>query len=82
MQNQSTLRKHANLVDRMSDRLGVDLEEEVLRGNVAPDLIPDLVLRCTSCTNPEACQRLLATEDRLEAAPGYCKNRETFDALR
>lgn len=82
MQNQSTLRKHASLVDRMSDRLGVDLEEEVLRGNVTPGLIPDLVLRCTNCTNPEACQRLLKSVSRLETAPSYCMNRESFDALR
>jgi hypothetical protein len=82
MQNQTTLRKHAGLVDRMANRLGVDLEETVLRGAIAPDLIPDLVLRCTKCSNPEGCAQLLAQQDRLDAAPTFCVNRETLDALR
>jgi hypothetical protein len=81
MQNQSTLRKHAALVDGMASRLGVDLEESVMRGEIVPELIPDLVLRCTNCSNPEACARLLAQPDGAEAAPAFCVNRKTLDAL-
>ncbi|WP_424971193.1 DUF6455 family protein [Dinoroseobacter sp. S76] len=82
MQNDRVLRKHASLVDRMSDHVGVDLEEAVLRGEVSPDLIPDLVLRCTTCTNPESCARLLETTASLKTAPSYCRNRETFEKLQ
>ena len=65
-----------------SDHLGVDLEETLFRGKIAPDMIPDLVLRCTKCTDPEACARLLASTERLEAAPSFCVNRETLEKLR
>lgn len=82
MQNDRVLRKHASLVDRMADRVGVDFEESVLRGDIPPDLIPDLVLRCTNCTNPESCKRLLAATSTLETAPSYCVNRETFEKLQ
>ncbi|MEM1077765.1 MAG: DUF6455 family protein [Pseudomonadota bacterium] len=82
MQNDRVLRKHASLVDRMSDRVGVDLEEAVLRGEISPDLIPDLVLRCTTCTNPESCARLLKTTSTLDSAPSYCRNREAFEKLQ
>lgn len=82
MQNTTLLRKHASLVDRMADRLGVDLEEGVLRGEIAPDLLPDLVLRCTKCTDPEVCARLLDDPKHFEAAPSYCVNRETLEKMR
>lgn len=82
MQNTTLLRKHASLVDRMADNLGVDLEEAVLRGEIAPDLLPDLVLRCTKCTDPEACARLLDDPKQLKAAPSFCVNRDTLEKMR
>lgn len=81
MQNAKTLAKHAALVDSMADHLGVDLEEQVMRGSLEPDMIPDLVLRCTNCTDPEACVRLLQSTKSLADAPSYCVNRETLAAL-
>ncbi|WP_425091245.1 DUF6455 family protein [Tropicimonas sp. S265A] len=81
MQNAETLRKHASLVDRMADHVGVDLEESVMRGALAPDVIPDLVLRCTKCSNPEACARLLRATQSLAEAPEYCVNRDTLAKL-
>jgi len=81
MQNATVLRKHASLVDRMSTKLGVDLEESVMRGDVAPDLIPDLVLRCTNCTDPDACARMLDDKAPLDAAPSFCVNRDTLQKL-
>lgn len=81
MQNAKTLAKHAALVDHMADHLGVDLEEQVLRGTVAPDLVPDLVLRCTNCTDPDACARLLAATETLDQAPDYCVNRDTLASI-
>lgn len=78
MQNTKTMRRHAGLVDQMAGHLGVDLEEQVFRGAVDPELIPDLVLRCTKCTNPEGCERLLAATETLDDAPDYCVNRLTL----
>ncbi|MDJ0994847.1 MAG: DUF6455 family protein [Dinoroseobacter sp.] len=81
MQNAKTLAKHAALVDSMADHLGLDLEEQVMRGAMDPGLIPDLVLRCTNCTDPEGCARLLSATERFDEAPSYCVNRDTLAAL-
>jgi hypothetical protein len=81
MQNAETLRKHASLVDGMANHLGVDLEEWVMRGALEPDQIPDLVLRCTNCTDPDGCAKLLSATAALEEAPGYCVNRDTLAEL-
>ena len=79
-----TLRRHADLVDRMADALGVDLEEAVMRGALNPDALPDMVLRCSACTKPEQCEGWLARTPAPagpEAAPDYCRNAEVFDVL-
>lgn len=47
MPSNTTIRRHAVLVDRMATALGRDLEEEVMRGRLSPDDLPDMVLRCT-----------------------------------
>lgn len=84
-----TLRRHAALVDRMAETLGVDLEEAVLRGQLAPGALPDLVLRCTGCANPEGCEAWLDSQRRSSAkgasaastTPYFCRNAGAFDAL-
>ncbi|MEM8580701.1 MAG: DUF6455 family protein [Pseudomonadota bacterium] len=81
MQNAKILAKHAALVDAMAEHLGVDLEEHVMRGLIEPELIPDLVLRCTKCSDPERCARLMATAERLGAAPAFCLNRKTLEEI-
>jgi hypothetical protein len=81
MQNQTTLKRHAGLVDQMAGQLGLDLEEEVLRGNLRPDEVPDLVLSCTNCTNPDDCERWLAENDGAQATPSYCRNAKLFAQL-
>ena len=93
-----SLREHADLVDRMARHLGLDLEEAVMRGHLAPDALPDLVLGCKNCAHPEACAHLLDAAEAgprpqapsdpvLQAlpshdAPWYCRNADVFDALR
>lgn len=80
MHNQTTLAKHAALVDAMSERLGVDLEEATLRGQLDFAEIADAVLRCTGCTGVEDCQSLLA-HDTGKDIPGYCRNAGMFREL-
>lgn len=88
MPHDLTLRRHAALVDRMAETLGVDLEEAVMRGQLAPDALPDMVLRCTSCANPECCEAWLdqqraasAEATRAATTPYFCRNAEAFDVL-
>lgn len=83
MINQSRLRKHADLLDRAALRLGVDLQDKVLDGEICLAEISDAVLRCMRCANPEDCAHWLARSEIIaSAAPVYCRNREMMTGLR
>ena len=83
MTTQSTLAKHAALVDDMGRALGVDLEEEMLRGALRPDTLVDAVLSCTNCTDPGKCRAWLSQQDGLsETTPSYCRNTDVLVPLR
>ncbi len=85
----SQMRRHAALVDRMATTLGHDLDEAVMRGRLDPAEIPDMVLRCTGCAHPDRCESWLdrhapaagpATPDMRPASPPYfCRNAGVFD---
>ena len=82
MQSQKTLKRHADLVDRMATTVGVDFEEAILRGQMPMDGLADAVLRCTGCSNPDHCQQWLASQDgKADAAPGYCRNGDLLAGL-
>lgn len=79
----ATLKTHANLVDRMAETLGLDLEETMMEGRMTIDQLSDAVLSCTGCTQPEACQHWLADQARpAPEPPEYCRNRDMFTRLR
>lgn len=83
MQSRSTLKRHAALVDRMATAQGIDLEEQVLRGNLSIGELEDAVLRCTGCTDPGACDHWLAAQESpADAAPDYCRNAHVFRELK
>jgi hypothetical protein len=74
--------RHADLVDRMAGALGVDLTEEMLRGNLPPQDLRGLVLNCMGCREAKACEGWLAENAAgADVAPGYCRNRERLQAL-
>jgi hypothetical protein len=85
-----SLRRHAELVDRMAHHLGLDLEEAVLRGQLPPEALPDLVLNCAGCAHPDTCASLLQAADAAPRmadaqqveAPYFCRNAGVFDDLR
>lgn len=81
MHNREQLKRHADLVDRMANVRGIDLEEQALRGNVSIDEITDAVLSCTNCTNPEHCSEWLSGRDRAQKTPEYCRNADLFAEL-
>lgn len=85
MQNPSTIKQHANLVDRMAQANGVDLEEEILRGNFCIGELEDAVLSCTLCDSPGACSKWLTAHEtqgtQADQPPGYCRNTELFQEL-
>ena len=83
MQSRDTLKRHAHLVDEMATAQGLDLEEQILRGNLSIPELDDAVLRCTGCSQPCACEAWLAgREAPVVAPPAYCRNTRMFDMLR
>lgn len=82
MLNRKTLKRHADLLDRMAGQVGLDLEEEVYRGRMQFDEIADAVLRCTGCSNPDHCAGWLDTAEAREDPPGYCRNASLFRSLK
>ncbi len=83
MHENQTIRRHAALVDRMASALGLDLEEEVMAGHLDYDSLPDMVLRCTGCSQPDTCAAWLDSAREGEAhAPCYCRNAKALELLR
>lgn len=71
--------RHAELLDRMADTLGIDVAQEMIEGRLTPDGLDILVDRCMGCSDPEACQGWLdAKKDGADAAPIYCVNGGVF----
>lgn len=78
-----TYKRHADLVDRMANALGLDLEEKIMEGKLEIDTLGDAVLRCTGCTDPGACEHWMETVDGVVAeAPGMCRNADLFELLK
>ena len=78
-----TYRKHADLVDRMANTLGLDLEEKAMEGKLQIDTLGDAVLHCKGCSDPEGCERWLAAQTgTAEEAPGMCRNADLFELLK
>jgi pyrroloquinoline quinone (PQQ) biosynthesis protein C len=74
--------KHADLVNRMAETLGVDLAEEMLKGNLPPQDIRSTVMACMGCREPGACAEWLeAHPEGSDAAPSYCCNKDRLEAL-
>lgn len=75
------LKQSADRLDRMAGALDVDLETHLLRGELPADLLPDMVLRCAACPNPDHCSDWLAGSVANEP-PEYCRNKSVLSRLR
>ncbi len=83
MSSTTTLKRHADLVDRMANAVGVDLEEKAMQGQIDFDGISDAVLNCVGCTAVDACEHWLAlTVSEADSAPALCRNNELFATLK
>ena len=72
--------RHARLVERMADTLGVDLAEELMRGRVMPSDLRSNVVRCMGCERTQECGVWLeAHPDGARMAPNFCRNKEQLE---
>lgn len=85
------LNRHAALMNRMAETLGVDLDEALRRGALRSEDWRDALVSCASCDDPASCVHWLgehgAPEDRCcgapeDEAPDFCNNRLMMVQLR
>ncbi|EEX09989.1 conserved hypothetical protein [Ruegeria lacuscaerulensis ITI-1157] len=81
MPSREVLRRHADLLDRMATKLGVDLQSVAIAGDVSVDEISEAVLRCSGCPDPEHCAFRLRLQETSAEPPEYCRNRELLQGL-
>ena len=81
-----TINRHAALMNRMAETVGVDLTAAIADGRLPAEAWREAVVRCTGCSDPEGCQHWLgahaADDVAPDTAPDYCRNRDLMDSLR
>ncbi len=77
-----TLSKHAGLMGRMAETLDVDLGKAIQTGAMSPESYRASVMRCTKCSDPEACADWLDENSQSTATPDYCRNAAMLEALK
>ena len=83
MIHKQTIKRHADLMDRMADATGVDLELAVMEGRLDMDELGDGVMACTGCANPDECEHWLTEQSgQTETTPDYCRNTDLLKRLR
>jgi len=75
--------RHFWLTQGMARTAGVNITEEIARGNLTREGFAEMVMRCASCEYPERCVRWMAEGQHLgEDPPGYCLNHEQIQTLK
>ncbi len=79
-----TKNRHAALLNRMAETVGVDLTQAIHAGHLHGEAWRDAVLRCCGCDVPDRCISRLASLDGAEVAyaPVYCHNAGMLDRLQ
>lgn len=60
------------LMERMFERLGI--RDTIVQQDDAPRLMQGAAMRCLTCGEMKACQKLLAEAETIETPPNYCRN--------
>ncbi|MBD3677522.1 MAG: hypothetical protein HUJ27_03865 [Rhodobacteraceae bacterium] len=78
----TTIDRHTRLLGSVAERLGIDLEEEVLRGHLSPEGLHNSVFCCVGCSESDSCDHWLAVQPgAVETAPDYCRNKTDLTRL-
>jgi len=82
MQNLGDARAHFWRVIKMAKACEADLSSALDDEKINIAEYADMITACRACTDVEKCDRLLAEQARVDQAPDYCVNRDTFAKLR
>ncbi|SOC16413.1 DUF6455 family protein [Rhodobacter maris] len=91
MYGRKTLNRHAALMNRMAQVLGINLTERMIRGKISGEEWREAVVRCTNCSDPGECMHWLAEHAEagtdpnarpVAEAPSYCTNKMMMARLR
>ncbi|MFV2034410.1 MAG: DUF6455 family protein [Halocynthiibacter sp.] len=79
--------RHTALVGRMAERLGLDLDDMMQRGQMRPEELREIILRCVGCPDPTGCEGWLASREAVVSehtprAPAFCRNKAKLDGMR
>ena len=89
MHGRKTLNRHAALMNRMAQAVGLNLTEMMLQGKLDGDDWRAAVVRCSDCPEPTECLHWLSEHDDASGratpaaeVPDYCTKREMMARLR
>lgn len=75
------LEKHADLVNAMADKAGVDIGDQIISGHLSASALRGAVMLCTHCTHVGECQGHLRDGPAGEV-PDFCLNKQMFETLK
>lgn len=76
-------KRHAALFDEAAQKIGVDLQEAAIAGDLPFDCIADGVHRCMGCSGPSACRDWLDNaQDDNATLPRFCRNKWLLKRLQ
>jgi hypothetical protein len=79
----SKLDRHADLMHRMADTVGVDLGDAVARGTLSPEELRGAVFSCMACEGGAECGDWLDNHPAGSAeTPCYCRNQQMLGRLQ
>jgi hypothetical protein len=63
------------LLQNLTRKLGLPLDEIVSKGKLPPDIAAKMGQNCKNCTSPARCEDFLAVQpDTIAAPPSFCVN--------
>ncbi|KIN77090.1 DUF6455 family protein [Sulfitobacter mediterraneus] len=79
----SKVGKSADLSQQMADKVGVDVSGIIDQDPVAAGKVfRSITLRCSKCDQQTDCLDLLSNNERLDAPPDYCLNKQILGTMK
>lgn len=82
MQTLGRARDHYWRVIKMAKACDIDLADALEKGQITVAGCSEMITACRGCTQVGTCDRLMDVAPKVDAAPEYCENKDTFARLR